>query len=895
MSTIVAFVLNDARTDSRVLREAATFAAAGHDVTLVARTADPYAAGPERERRDGFTIVRVPVADGPLRWILLARRPRALVAAAVHVVRHRPVRFGAGALVALAALPVALLVLAASAVGLLVIGAAPGARAAWLAVSWRLQWRFGVVPWTGAAVAAGAEAARSGRPGGLVLQAHDLRALPAAIGVQERLGRGSIVYDSHEVFVEAGAHAERPPVARRALRSLERGLAARVDALVTVNGRLAALLGPELGIGRVVVAHNCPPRWTPPEGFRSPLRTAAGVPAGAPLLLYHGGLAPGRGIEVLAAALEQPGLEEAHLVFMGSGPSRVQVEALTRQGATAPRIHLLDPVPPDRLLEWVAGADAVVAPIQPTTLNHRLSTPNKVFEAIAAGVPVVAADLPAMAPIVMDWPAGPLGAVADPSDPAAFAAAIRSILELSPEDLGRLRGRCLEAAHERWNWETESAGLLDLAASLAGEGASGPPAIVPQRAVIVLPTTGQFDARTRRLASSLAARGHDVTILGRAGDGLPNDEMPEPGVRLVRVGEPADPARVPVPPVPSRATRPWLDPRRIAAEATRISRVALRARRQRIAAARVTPAGDLLHAMGFLALPVATSLARQAGRPFVYDARDLYVESNNIARLPSPLRRLFLLRERRWAQAAARVFTVNESCADYLERSLRVPRPAIVMNGQEPWDEPAERPDHLRRALGLPAGCPVVLYHGGFMRDRGLPELIAAMQHPGLEDVHLVLMGDGPVEAEVRATAAASATGGRVHILPPVAPATLLAWVASADVGAMPNQPRTMNERLSTPNKLFECLAAGTPVVSSDFPERRRILLEGPDAPLGAVCDPTDTRSIAEAIRSILDLEPGEADALRRRCRTAAATRFSWGAQMRVVLEEYGRITGRPW
>ena len=69
-------------------------------------------------------------------------------------------------------------------------------------------------------------------------------------------------------------------------------------------------------------------------------------------------------------------------------------------------------------------------PIQGDTLNHRLATPNKLFEALAAGVPVVASDLPGMAPIVRELDAGVL---VDPARPAAIAAGIRALLEPAPD------------------------------------------------------------------------------------------------------------------------------------------------------------------------------------------------------------------------------------------------------------------------------------------------------------------------------------------------------------------------------------------------------------------------------------------------------------------------------
>jgi len=218
-----------------------------------------------------------------------------------------------------------------------------------------------------------------------------------------------------------------------------------------------------------------------------------------------------------------------------------------------------------------------------------------------------------------------------------------------------------------------------------------------------------------------------------------------------------------------------------------------------------------------------------------------------------------------------------------------------VRNCPPRWPLPSPRPDLLRQALGLASDTPLVLYHGALVPGRGLAELAAAMAQPGLERAHLVYLGWGTSESEVAALAADPAAGGRLHRLPPVAPEDLLAWVASADVVAVTIQPDTLNHRLSTPNKLWEALAAGVPVVASDFPAMRQIVIDDPLGPLGAVCDPTDPPAIGAALAGLLALPPAEGEALRARCHQAAAERWNWECEFATVLREYEALTGRPW
>jgi glycosyltransferase involved in cell wall biosynthesis len=290
-----------------------------------------------------------------------------------------------------------------------------------------------------------------------VWHAHDL---PGLIAVGPRLRTTTaLVYDSHEIFLEAGTATRLPGPVRRLLSAYERRLVRRVDAMVTVNEAYAGVLAKRLSPRRIVIVRNCPPRWEPAADDAPRLRAAAGITNEIPLILYHGSLTADRGIEQSVVALSAAGMEDVHLALLGFGDvARLGIDAAP---ATA-RVHRVDAVSPAELLGWVAEADVDVMPLQRSSLNHWLCTPNKLWESLAAGVPVVVSDFPVMRKIVMDDPAGPLGAVCDPADPASVAAAVRSILDSAPAERAALHQRCRAAALERWNWETESARLVGL-------------------------------------------------------------------------------------------------------------------------------------------------------------------------------------------------------------------------------------------------------------------------------------------------------------------------------------------------------------------------------------------------------------------------------------------------
>jgi alpha-maltose-1-phosphate synthase len=318
--------------------------------------------------------------------------------------------------------------------------------------------------------------------------------------------------------------------------------------------------------------------------------------------------------------------------------------------------------------------------------------------------------------------------------------------------------------------------------------------------------------------------------------------------------------------------------------------IPLQIRSHRRNAVRVTPRGDLVHGMAFMGIPVALTIGKRDGVPVVYDARDIHLEARNLARMGRPARWLLGRTERNWATTSTRVITVNDAYADVLASRWPVERPLVVMNCSYRYTPVSPRERRFHEALGLPEHRKVVLYHGGLFPWRGIEQLVEAIRD--IPDATLVLMGYGILEPTLRAQAAEPSLEGKVSVMTAVPPAELHDWVAAADVVAMPIQGDTLNHRLTTPNKLFEAMAAGVPAVVSDLPGMSAIVK---DAGSGILVDPTDVSAVAAAIREIVSLSAGEWQAWRERCVAAAHDRYNWETQVERLLDLYSQLTGKRW
>lgn len=235
--------------------------------------------------------------------------------------------------------------------------------------------------------------------------------------------------------------------------------------------------------------------------------------------------------------------------------------------------------------------------------------------------------------------------------------------------------------------------------------------------------------------------------------------------------------------------------------------------------------------------------ARSLGIPHLHDCHELYLESTSFRKAE---RRILAPMERRYMRHADAVVAVNVSIADeYGRRYGR--RPVVVRNCAARIAEELPTLD-LRTLAGLAPTARVILYQGGFSVGRGLEVCVGAVANLP-DDVHLVLLGYGPLRESLLEWAHDAGVGDRVHVVDAVPPEELMQWTASADVGLMPYQPVSRNNLYALPNKIFEYTTAGLPIVVSDLPELRSIAL---GAGCGAVYDPFDSVSLSGALGQVL-------------------------------------------
>lgn len=288
-----------------------------------------------------------------------------------------------------------------------------------------------------------------------IISGHDyIATLAAYIANLFKSKKAKIVYDSHEF--ELYRTNARSKLALWGVKQLEGFLLHRVDLSLMVGDKIADGVQEIYKLKkRPTVVRNIRPYWhLDPEKtylIRKEFLRMLGLTKLGCLLMWHGGIVHGRGIEYAIRALSM--LPNTGLVVMGNERIPGTVEYLRKiatEEELLDRILFIPAVPIEELKDYAGAVDVELVIQEPLTLSYLYALPNKFFESIQSGVPLICCDYPEMGEIIRQYD---IGLLVQPRDSRGIAEAV-SLLREDKALYNRFK-KNLEKAKEELCWENE--------------------------------------------------------------------------------------------------------------------------------------------------------------------------------------------------------------------------------------------------------------------------------------------------------------------------------------------------------------------------------------------------------------------------------------------------------
>jgi len=277
-----------------------------------------------------------------------------------------------------------------------------------------------------------------------ILHCHDLWTMPAAY-VLNIVKKFSLVYDAHE-YVAGLEIFIKNKFKKKLWMLIEKVVIKKVNVLITVSEPIAQLYRKKYpNLNKIEVIRNLPGKKLIPPN--SDLRRLSKT--GDKIILYQGHFRPGRGLMQLIEAMSY--INEAHLVMIGGGELEEGIRQKIKILKIDEKISLIGYLPTDQLIPTASGADLDVVLFEPTSINYTYALPNKFFEYIMAGIPILASNLVTFEEYINKYK---IGMAVDPHSIKAIAEAIKMMLS-DDRQLTQWRENAVQAS-ETLNWENES-------------------------------------------------------------------------------------------------------------------------------------------------------------------------------------------------------------------------------------------------------------------------------------------------------------------------------------------------------------------------------------------------------------------------------------------------------
>jgi glycosyltransferase involved in cell wall biosynthesis len=271
-------------------------------------------------------------------------------------------------------------------------------------------------------------------------------------------------------------------------------------------------------------------------------------------------------------------------------------------------------------------------------------------------------------------------------------------------------------------------------------------------------------------------------------------------------------------------------------------------------------------------------MSKIKGKPLVYDSHEYFTEVPELVNRPK-VQKVWKRIEQWIFPKLKDVFTVNESIADLFEKDYVI-RPNVVRN--IPFKKIIQT-DKRRKELGLPEDKFILILQGsGINIHRGSEEMVQAMEY--IEGALLLIVGGGDVIETLKKMADVPGIRGKVVFKPRLPYNELMQYTANADLGLTLDKDTNLNYRFSLPNKIFDYIQAGIPVLASDLPEIRKIIEQ---YKIGSFIPGHQPGQIAGKVVEIMN-NPVQRNIWKRNL-TFAANDLTWEKESEIIKNVYSK------
>jgi glycosyltransferase involved in cell wall biosynthesis len=292
--------------------------------------------------------------------------------------------------------------------------------------------------------------------------------------------------------------------------------------------------------------------------------------------------------------------------------------------------------------------------------------------------------------------------------------------------------------------------------------------------------------------------------------------------------------------------------------------------------------GDIYHVHDLQPLPSGWIAARKHKAKLIYDSHELFAEQDFLATEKKKWR----LIESTYIAYADRVITINKSIAHELSNRYNISLPTVIRNCESKIQlDASPKTTDLKKTLNLPEKSRILLYQGGLTANRNLESLIEAMTFITNDCIVLVMLGNGDIKQKLIRASFKLGVSNRIFFIEAVPQDELLNITAQATLGIIPYLATCLNTFYCTPNKLFEFIAAGIPILVNNLPELKDIV---ETFHLGWVTDLSNSKKIAAKVEKILS---NEIDIQHRQNNTKRAFKtVCWEVEEKKLISLYHNL-----